>query len=157
MTNYYEQLGELVLGSYLRKISERMLLEIAAIYKAENIDFEPGWFHTLFLLSQREKMSITELANTLQVSHPSIIQVIKALESKQIVETDIDPEDRRKRLIRLSNKGISLVRKVKPIWENIRLKTKELLNEGKHSKHLIPALKELEDRLNKTSLLERSN
>ncbi|NJK95340.1 MAG: hypothetical protein HC905_10870 [Bacteroidales bacterium] len=63
--NYYEKLGELVIASRLRRLSERFVLDIGNIYKSRNIDFEPGWFHIMFLLSENKKnVDNTNIRNT---------------------------------------------------------------------------------------------
>lgn len=153
--NYYERLGELVLGSRLRKISERLLLEISGVYKAQNIDFEPGWFHTLFLLSENGEMSITELSDTLQVSHPSVIQVVKVMENRHIIQTFTGKEDRRKRVLKLTKDGQLLLEQIRPMWKKIQSTLSEMLLQGEHSQHLLLALKELEDNLKGESIIER--
>ncbi len=155
MENYYQDLGVLVLGSRLRRMSERMLAEIAAVYKNTGIDFEAGWFHILFLLNQRGEMSITEIADTLQMAHPSVIQVTKAMEKKELISAHPGKEDKRKRMLLLSTKGRALLIDVMPVWESIREKTDALLQEGPHSAFLLEALNELEENLNKRSLAQR--
>ncbi len=154
-TNYYDRLGVLVLSSRLRKISERLLLEIAAVYKAQNIDFEPGWFHILHLLSEHEEMSITEISDMLQVSHPSVIQVAKVMEKRELLHTFPGKEDKRKRIIRLTSKGSQLLKKAQPIWEKLEKAMNETLNQGKHSKNLLKAISEFETNFKKKPLKEQ--
>lgn len=153
--NYYKDLGELVLGSRLRKISEKLLLEISAIYKTNGIDFEPGWFHILHLLSEKKELSITGIADILQVSHPSVIQVVKVLEKRNLIHTFPGKEDRRKRMLRLTKDGRQLIEQVEPLWKKIKVAVAELLSKGKHSRLLLQALTEIEENLDEQPLLHK--
>ncbi|MDP3643023.1 MAG: MarR family winged helix-turn-helix transcriptional regulator [Bacteroidota bacterium] len=153
--NYYEKLGQLILGSRLRKLSERLMLEMGNIYRSRNIDFEPGWFHIMFLLSENEKMSITQISEMLQVSHPSVIQVVGVLEKKDIVKISVDPLDKRKRMIELSDYGIRLLELIKPVWNEIDQMMITFLSEGDHSANILKAITEIENNLDEKPLTER--
>ena len=153
--NYYEKLGQLILGSRLRKLSERLMLEMANIYKSRGIEFEPGWFHIMYLLSENEKMSITQISDVLQVSHPSVIQVIGVLEKRDIVKISIDSNDKRKRMVELSVIGSCLLERIKPVWNEIDQMMIAFLSEGEFSPHLLKAIAEIENNLEAKPLSER--
>jgi DNA-binding MarR family transcriptional regulator len=153
--NYYEKLGQLILGSRLRKLSERLMLEMGNIYKNRNIEFEPGWFHIMYLLAENEKMSITQISDMLQVSHPSVIQVIGVLEKRDIVKISIDNGDKRRRLIELSENGLVLLNQIKPIWQQIDQMMIAFLSEGQFSQNILEAIGEIEKNLDSKSLSER--
>jgi len=153
--NYYEKLGQLILGSRLRKLSERLMLEMGNIYKSRNIEFEPGWFHIMYLLSENEKMSITQISEMLQVSHPSVIQVVGVLEKRDIVKISIDTNDKRKRMVELSDNGISLLERIKPVWNEIDQMMIAFLSEGEYSRNILNAITEIEKNLDAKPLSER--
>jgi len=153
--NYYEKLGQLILGSRLRKLSERLMLEMGNIYKSRNIEFEPGWFHIMYLLSENEKMSITQISEMLQVSHPSVIQVVGVLEKRDIVKISIDSNDKRKRMIELSEIGSSLLERIKPVWNEIDQMMIAFLSEGEYSRNILNAITEIEKNLDAKPLSER--
>jgi DNA-binding MarR family transcriptional regulator len=153
--NYYEKLGQLILGSRLRKLSERLMLEMGNIYKSRNIEFEPGWFHIMYLLSENEKMSITQISEMLQVSHPSVIQVVGVLEKRDIVKISIDSSDKRKRMVELSDNGISLLERIKPVWNEIDQMMITFLSEGEYSMNILNAIAEIEKNLEAKPLSER--
>jgi DNA-binding MarR family transcriptional regulator len=153
--NYYEKLGQLVLGSRLRKLSERLMLEMANIYKSRGIEFEPGWFHIMYLLSENEKMSITQISEMLQVSHPSVIQVVGVLEKRDIVKISLDPNDKRKRMVELSDIGSNLLERIKPVWNEIDQMMIAFLSEGEFSPNLLKAVAEIENNLDAKPLSER--
>jgi len=153
--NYYEKLGQLILGSRLRKLSERLMLEMGNIYKSRNIEFEPGWFHIMYLLSENEKMSITQISEMLQVSHPSVIQVIGVLEKRDIVKISVDSNDKRKRMVELSDNGKSLLERIKPVWNEIDQMMIAFLSEGEYSRNILNAITEIEKNLDAKPLSER--
>lgn len=153
--NYYEKLGQLILGSRLRKLSERLMLEMGTIYKSKNIEFEPGWFHIMYLLAENEKMSITQISDMLQVSHPSVIQVVGVLEKRDIVKISIDSNDKRKRMVELSDNGTSLLELIKPIWKEIDQMMIAFLSEGNFSQNILLAITEIENNLDTKSLSAR--
>lgn len=153
--NYYEKLGQLILGSRLRKLSERLMLEMGIIYKSRNIEFEPGWFHIMYLLSENEKLSVTQISEILQVSHPSVIQVVGVLEKKDIVTISPDLNDKRKRMIELSEHGKELLIQIQPLWNMIDQMMAEFLQEGEYSRNILNAVTEIENNLYAKSLSER--
>lgn len=155
--NYYEKLGQLILGSRLRKLSERLMLEMGNIYKSKNIEFEPGWFHIMYLLSENEKMSITQISEMLQVSHPSVIQVVGVLEKRDIVKISVDFNDKRKRMVELSENGKSLLERIKPVWNEIDQMMIAFLSEGEYSRNILNAITEIEKNLDAKPLSERMN
>ncbi len=155
ITNYYKELGELVLASRLRKVSERLLTEISEVYKSKDIDFEPGWFHILYLLHNEPEMSIMQIAEVLQVAHPSVIQVSKVMEKNGIIEAYPGKEDKRKRMLALSPKGKDLTDKLLPEWDKIQKAIAQMLHEGEFSSKLFSALDEIENNLNAKSLAIR--
>jgi DNA-binding MarR family transcriptional regulator len=153
--NYYEKMGLLVLGSRLRKLSERLILEMGNIYKSRNIEFEPGWFHIIYLLSENKKLSVTRIAEILQVSHPSVIQAVSVLEKRSIVKISFDEADKRKRIIELTGSGKKLHQTIQPVWNEIDKMMVTFLAEGKYSETILKAVEEIEHNLGKKSLSER--
>lgn len=153
--NYYQTLGALVLGSRLRKLSDRLLAEVGNIYKQRNLDFEPGWFHIMYLLNEFDRLSVTEISEILQISHPSVIQSIGVMEAKGIIELSKDKKDKRKRIIELSETGKKLLVEIQPVWARINVMMNDFLAEGEHSKNLLKAVSEIETQLDRKNLSDR--
>ncbi|MGN1131318.1 MAG: MarR family winged helix-turn-helix transcriptional regulator [Ruminococcus sp.] len=58
---------------------------------------------TLFLSEKPEKTATQkELENFLQVSHPTTVTIVKSMESKKMVKTSFDEEDRRMKNVELT-------------------------------------------------------
>ncbi|NJK96738.1 MAG: MarR family transcriptional regulator [Bacteroidales bacterium] len=69
--------------------------EVSRVYKLQNIRFEPVWFPIFFLLDKKGPLSLTEIAQELEVSHSAISQMITQLQSKKLVEIQSDQSDAR--------------------------------------------------------------
>jgi DNA-binding MarR family transcriptional regulator len=130
--NYYQSLGYLVLGSRLRRLSELFLSEVNKAYRSEGIVFETTWFPVFYLLSAHNSLSIQELCEQIEVSHPAASQLVSNLKSKGLVLTTTSTEDARKQLVKLSPAGKKLLKKVLPMWDAIR-ETMEEVAGGKQA------------------------
>ncbi|MGA8657605.1 MAG: MarR family transcriptional regulator [Chthoniobacterales bacterium] len=62
--------------------------------------------------SQRERVTIGELADQLQVAHHSAVGLVDRLASQNLVEREYGQEDRRNVYVRLSREGCKLLRKL---------------------------------------------
>ena len=60
--DYLDQLGELALGSRLKRMSDRMLSDAASVYQHFNLDIQPKWFGLLALLYDQQQASVVEAA-----------------------------------------------------------------------------------------------
>jgi DNA-binding MarR family transcriptional regulator len=124
--NYYQSLGYLVLGSRLRRLSEVFLSEVNKAYRSEGIVFETTWFPVFYLLSENNSLSIQELCEQIEVSHPAVSQLVTNLKSKGLVITTTSPDDARKQLVKLAPEGKELLKKLLPMWDAIRSTMEEL-------------------------------
>lgn len=147
------QIGELALGSRLKRVSEKMMQDGIEIYKSAGIDFNPIWFPAYYALSQQDKMTIMELAQVLRVSHPAVIKVSKALEKAGYIESFKEEEDKRKRWLRLSEQGRALLPKLQLTWKDIANGINSALQETSNT--LLQNLLDLEQALEKENLLHR--
>ena len=59
---FYEETGILILGTRLKRLSERFLSEVGKIYEKLELDFEAAWFPVFFLIHKKGPLSITEIA-----------------------------------------------------------------------------------------------
>ncbi|MEJ2628142.1 MAG: helix-turn-helix domain-containing protein, partial [bacterium] len=76
MANFYRRVGELILGTRLKRISDKFLTDVSKIYKKLNIPFEVSWFPIFYLLNEKGKLSVTDLARELEITHSAVSQMI---------------------------------------------------------------------------------
>jgi DNA-binding MarR family transcriptional regulator len=153
--NFYSKTGELLFGTWLKRISSQFQQDILGIYAHQGIRFELSWFPVFYILGQRGEYSVTQLASELEVSHPALIQVLIVLETENYVSFSTDRADKRKRVVRLTTRGSELLRQIEPIWERIKTIMDELFEEGKYTKKIIQSLSELEENMKANGLLQR--
>ncbi len=142
-------LGELALGSRLKRISEYMMKETQVVYDYFNIDFDPYLFPIFKIIIHKNGVTNTEIQSTLQFTQPAITQAINKLNNKGLIRFKSDDIDKRKKIIHLSKKGKALVKNLKPIWKSIDIVIKDYTLETSSS--LIEHLNALENKLNTKS------
>jgi DNA-binding MarR family transcriptional regulator/N-acetylglutamate synthase-like GNAT family acetyltransferase len=152
--NFYQSRGELVLGSRLKRLSEKFLMEIAKIYDALDIDFEISWFPIFHLLAERRELTVTEISRELEITHSAVSQLLTVLQKHGLVELKNDADDKRKRIVFFTRDGVRLLKKVKPVWESINRIFRQRLSEGEYSAYLLQALDEVEGKIRNNDLKE---
>ncbi|MBB3055051.1 MarR family winged helix-turn-helix transcriptional regulator [Mucilaginibacter gotjawali] len=153
--NLYQSLGYLVMGSRLRRLSESFLSEINRAYQNEGIDFDASWFPVFYLLSKNDALSIKELSEQTEVSHPAASQLITNLKNKNLVTSATCADDGRRQLITLTDKGRDLLQQIMPVWDAILLAMDELITDNPTSDNLLPAVDAMEKVFKQNSLAEK--
>lgn len=89
------------IGPMMKKISEEMERKANEQLKKYRLTLTQGKV-ILFLADKQHKTATQkELEDFLQVSHPTTVTIVKSMESKNMVETVRDDEDRRMKNVRL--------------------------------------------------------
>ncbi len=151
--NFIQQLGPLALGSRLKNLSDLLMKEMSAIYRQLGVEFEPRWFTTFQVVLKHDDVAVTEIADVLGLTHPAVVQVVNILDRKGLVTTRQDPQDRRRRLVTLTEQGRRLGTQLAPLWEDVRQAARGLLAET--DPPLLPALDSLERALERKSSYRR--
>lgn len=152
--NLYQSLGHLVLGSRLRRLSKAFLAEINRAYQTAGIDFDASWFPVFYLLSKNDALSIKELSEQIEVSHPAASQLITNLKKRGLVSADACTDDGRRQLVTLTAEGRELLKQVVPVWDAISLSMAELVAKDETVKQLLPAISALENTFRQTKLAD---
>jgi DNA-binding MarR family transcriptional regulator len=153
--NLYQSLGYLVLGSRLRRLSESFLSEINRAYQNEGIDFDASWFPVFYLLSKNDNLSIKELSEQTEVSHPAASQLITNLKNRKLVTSATCADDGRRQLVQLTDSGRELLAKILPVWDAILLSMDDVLANDLACKQLLPGISALENAFKGANLAER--
>ncbi len=153
--NLYQSLGYLVLGSRLRRLSESFLAEINRAYQNEGIDFDASWFPVFYLLSKNDSLSIKELSEQTEVSHPAASQLITNLKNKKLVTSATCSDDGRRQLVQLTDRGRELLTTILPVWDAILLAMDDVLADEPACRELLPSISALENAFKSVNLAER--
>jgi len=164
-----DQLGELALATRLKRLSERLMKDVSQIYGDLEEDFQARWFTLLYALANGAERrqdrattrrslrpsprAITDLAQALGLSHPAINQIAAQVIRRGLVKQARDPRDERRRLLLLTPRGRNLVKRLEPVWEEIRQANADLLAEA--GVDLLGDLERIEIALDASSMAER--
>ena len=153
--NLYQSLGYLVLGSRLRRLSENFISEINRTYQNEGIDFDASWFPVFYLLSKNDSLSIKELSEQTEVSHPAASQLITNLKNRKLVTSVTCSDDARRQLVQLTESGRELLAAILPVWDAILSAMENLLEDEPECQELLPAISALEKGFKSVNLSDR--
>ncbi|MDP4214845.1 MAG: helix-turn-helix domain-containing GNAT family N-acetyltransferase [Bacteroidota bacterium] len=151
--DFYEQTGKRALGSRLRRLSERITEQAAAIYDLYEVDLQPKWFPVFHALSEGRQRSITEIAREIGHTHPSVSQIVKEMIAKGYVTEKKASGDGRKNFVILTPAGRALHEKMKPQLEDVQEAIETAMSETCHD--LWRAIGEWEFLLEQKDLLRR--
>lgn len=76
-----------------------------------------GQFSLMVALNRPKPPSIGSVANLLAMDRTTLTAALKPLQRRGLVEVEIDPDDRRSRLLRLTQAGMAHLVEALPIWE----------------------------------------
>ncbi len=114
-----QQFQELAFGSRLKRLSDTLMKDAKKVYKHLHIDFEPTLMPVFKTIADEKELSIGEIVTLLDISQPAITQFINALQKKKLLKIIPDKNDKRKKNVALSKKGIETFDKLQPIWKVI--------------------------------------
>jgi DNA-binding MarR family transcriptional regulator len=138
-----QNLGALALATRMKRMSEIIMKSGSDVYKYYGIDFEPKWFPLYYYLSENGENGIMEISDKLKVTHPAIIQIAKELEKNGLVISKKSKDDARKRILKLSKKGMDLLPNMQQVWKEIKTVNSKIIEAQKHN--LLYALEDLEN------------
>lgn len=149
---FYHDLGFLIFGSRLRRLSEYYIAEINKVYQIKNIDFEAAWFPLFYFLSVKDEVNLREIADELQVSHSAISQLVKNLRTKGLVAVEPSKTDRRQNMVKFTPQGELLMEQLRPVWESISGSMEHIYANAAEIINLLPALSALENHFEENPL-----
>lgn len=152
--DFLDELGELALGSRLKRLSEQMMADAANVYRHFDLDVQPKWFTLLALLYQKDRVAVMEAADYLGLSQPAISQFTHQLVERGLVSTDPCERDSRRRLLMLTEKGRAQVERMQPMWRAVHRAAEQLCTELDND--FYHALRKCEQALSRKSLLQRT-
>lgn len=154
MDEFLKQFGRLVGASRYRRISEKLYIEGDRIYKVAGIDFKTTWYPVYYTLAcAEEKLTINDIALEVGFTHITVKNVLKELEQKELVFININPEDRRSKLVCLSDSGIALLDRLVPIWKEYSKALDSIYN-NKHQE-IIEIFESIEYEIDKMPIIDR--
>jgi MarR family transcriptional regulator, organic hydroperoxide resistance regulator len=107
----------------------------------------------LILLIERRTATVGELAEALRITQRSVSQTLRSLQAAELIASERDPRDPRRRIQRLTKAGLALVEKARPVWEALIEVARDLDRLGID---IVTPLAQIERELDKKSPFERA-
>lgn len=89
-----------------------------------------GQFSLMMSLNRPQPAPMSQVATLLAMDRTTLTAALKVLERRGLVETTVDPKDRRGRLLSLTNDGMTMLSAALPIWIRVHAEIDAELGEG---------------------------
>ena len=152
--DYFDELGEIALGSRLKRLSDKVMNDASRVYKFTGNNMQPKWFTLMSLLFDKKQVSVVEAADFLGLSQPCISQFSREMNKAGLIEFQSDPDDLRRKIMSLSKKGIKQYKTMKPVRSAVRKAAESICQEVE--KDFYQSLQQFEKALSRKSLYERT-
>ena len=151
--DYSRSFGGAALGARLRRASERIDRDGTRVYAARGVQFEQRWYGILRQLNEHDRpMAVGEIAAILRITHASVSEASRSMEKAGLIGSSTAPDDGRRRLLQLTDKGRALTTQMTPLWEAFSAVARELNDEAGD---LVRLLDRLDDAMERRSVFDR--
>ena len=150
---FYNKVGKMALGSRLRRLSELITDQAAEVYSLYDVTLQPKWFPVFYSLAAGEDKSITQIAQEIGHSHPSVSTIVKEMVNQGFAEEKADKTDGRKNYIGLTNKARVVNERIQAQYADVNSAIENAINESQYN--LWKAIEEWEYLLEQKSLFKR--
>lgn len=147
-----DELGAMALSARLVRLGETIRRDVTRIYKEHGLPFESKWFPVLYVLTLRSPLSLTELADELGYTHPSVIALVREMETAKLVRSEASRADARKRMLSLTPKAKAMKEELEPLWNTMTCVAYEIIETRNN---LLKAIEETETLLAAESFYDR--
>ncbi|GAB3649689.1 hypothetical protein GCM10028791_15680 [Echinicola sediminis] len=137
----------------LKRLSDLFVYQTKEFYRSKKLDIEPNWHMIFLLLQKHKKLTVTEIAAALHISHPAVIKLVNKMKKKGYISSEQDPDDLRKFHLFLSEKAIKELPKLEEYWEVLSEALKELMG---NDTALLDHLGRVEDRFSELDYINRT-
>ncbi|MNS92129.1 Acetyltransferase (GNAT) family protein [compost metagenome] len=151
--NFFNKTGKMALGSRLRLLTNKVTEDAAQIYELYHVEFLPKWFPVFFILAEEGEKTITDIANEIGHSQPSVTKIIREMAQAGLVEDNLSSSDKRRNVVGLTDKGKNLSETVKISCSDVDAAIETVIEEATYN--LWEAIEEWEFLLEQKSLLKR--
>ncbi len=152
--NFFNKTGKMALGSRLRLLTAKVTDDASKIYELYGANFSPKWFPVFFVLSEDGTKTVTEIADQIGHSQPSVTKIVKEMEKAGLVKDNLKATDKRKNVVGLTEKGNKLAEQIiKVQCADIDIAIDGIIAEATHN--LWEALTEWEFLLEQKSIYKR--
>jgi DNA-binding MarR family transcriptional regulator/predicted GNAT family acetyltransferase len=127
--------------------------DVRGIYRAEDIEFGALLMPITHLLNAKGQLQINQIVDYLGISQPAVTQLCKRLKKEGLIYVEGVRGDQRKRNVRLTPKGASMIQTLLPVWHEIDAAVNDMMSHPETN--LVAALDHFEIQYEKQSLQQR--
>ncbi|EEI93132.1 acetyltransferase, GNAT family [Sphingobacterium spiritivorum ATCC 33300] len=150
---FFNKTGKMALGSRLRLLTAKVTEDAAKVYELYNMAFSPKWFPVFFMLAEEGEKTISEIANEIGHSQPSVTKIIREMGVAGLIADNLDSDDKRRNVVGLTEQGKELSKKISVQYKDVEAAVESVMKEARHD--LWAAIEEWEVLLEQKSLLRR--
>jgi GNAT superfamily N-acetyltransferase/DNA-binding MarR family transcriptional regulator len=151
--DFYNKVGKMALGSRLRRLSELLTEQAGDVYSLYDVDIQPKWFPVFYVLSAGEEKSITQIAQEIGHSHPSVSTIVKEMIKSDVATKGSNKTDGRENNVKLTEKGLGINSRMHHQLTDVNAAVETALLETQSD--IWKAIEEWEYLLSEKSLLKR--
>ena len=151
--DFFEKTGKMALGSRLRLLTAKVTEDAVKIYELYNVAFSPKWFPVFFVLAEDGAKTVTEIAEQIGHSQPSVTKIVKEMTKAGLVKDNLKSIDKRRNVVNLTQKGLALAKEIKIQCSDIDTAIDGIISEATHN--LWEAIAEWEFLLEQKSMFKR--
>ena len=122
--------GILAVVTRMKRLYDHLQKDIKEAYDIYELEFDPRWFPVIYSLIENGSQSVTQLATAIGMQHPNVIQLLKELEKKGWIDSEISDKDKRVRLMSISKETKAKADDLKMIWSDMRRVMDQIISEG---------------------------
>lgn len=149
----FERTGPMALSSRLRLFTAQLTEEAQKVFDAYHIGLSPNWFLVFYVLADGSEKTITQIANEIGHSQPSVTKIVKEMKNTGLVATHLKSNDKRTNFVGLSKVGLDLTEEIKPLLDDLNKAIANIQKEANHN--LWETLNEWEFLFSQKPLLKR--
>lgn len=147
--------GALFLGSRLKRLADRLQGDVARIVERAELPVQPSHYAPLATLDRYGPLTVTQLADAMQVSQPAVTRALSKLVELGLVDSTRQQRDQRHKTISLSAAGRQvLIRSKLLVWPQVEAAVDEVIRQLSGS--LLQQLAAVESQLAERPLNERA-
>lgn len=150
--DFLVEMGYPGLTARLKRLNDQFVYQTKEFYKIKGLEIDPNWHMVFLLLLKYEELTVMEIAERLNLSHPAIVKLINKMKEKGYIKSKRDKEDLRKYHLKLSEKAQQELPQFEQYWKAGNRAVEEMMN---HSKKLLDLLEEVEDNMEKMDFTRR--
>jgi len=150
--DFLSELGLNAVVTRMKRVSDAMLHDGKRMYRELGMDIEPNWFAVFKLLRKNEHMTVTEIADAIRLSHPSVISIVNKMMRAGYLKESKSKDDSRKRILSLSPKADRKMPQFEQVWDAGTAAFKKMM----HDTDLLGTLDLLERRIGEKGFRART-